>query len=60
MEHILACKPMENQELYGTYIYGDRGYKPMIIHYKAGRGRDIKLKNMIILEMFHWEKFEIK
>ena len=43
MENILAYKPMENQELYGTYIYGDRGYKPMIIHYRAGRGRDIKI-----------------
>lgn len=43
MEHILAQKPMQDQELYGTYIYGDLGYKNMIIHYKAGRGRDIKI-----------------
>lgn len=43
MEHILAQKPMKNQELYGTYIYGDIEYQPMIIHYKAGRGRDIKI-----------------
>jgi hypothetical protein len=43
MEHILAKKPMKNQELYGTYIYGDIGYEHMIIHYKAGRGRDLKI-----------------
>ena len=43
MEHILAQKPMQNQEEYGTYIYGGIGFKPMIIHYKAGRGRDIKI-----------------
>lgn len=43
MEHILAFKPMEKHEDYGTYIYGEIGFKPMITHYKAGRGRDIKL-----------------
>ncbi len=43
MEHILAQKPMVNHEDYGTYIYGSLGFKPMITHYKAGRGRDIKL-----------------
>lgn len=45
MENILAFKPMEKHEDYGTYIYGEIGFKPMITHYKAGRGRgrDIKL-----------------
>ena len=43
MEHILAQKPMENQNEYGTYIYGELGFKQMITHYKAGRGRDVKL-----------------
>ena len=34
---------MKEQELYGTYIYGDHNHKEMIMHYKAGRGRDIKI-----------------
>ena len=44
MEHVLAYKPMENQELYGTYIYGNMNDDAMITHYRAGRERDIKIQ----------------
>ena len=41
--NILAKDPIHRHDEFGTYIYGDINYKPMIIHYKAGRIRDIKI-----------------
>jgi hypothetical protein len=44
IENIFAYKPMEDQEFYGTYMYGDLNHKAMIKHYRAGRIGDLKLR----------------